>query len=81
MAKRIQTHSRNIYVRKTIGNQPHVTYFYYGQKGYGIQSYIYTRKLYYPQVGEKLIWVPKSNNPPKINKTRPKTIWVLISKN
>ena len=71
---------KNLFVRKTIGNQPHITCFYCRQKGHGIHSCVYKRKQYTPQVGEKLVWMPKTNNSPKTNSVGPKTIWVPISK-
>ena len=59
---------KNLFVRKTTGNQTHIACFYYGQKGHSIHSFVYKRKSYIPQVGEKLVWLPKSNNSPKTNK-------------
>ena len=63
-------------MRKFMGNKPHITCFYCGQKGHGVDTCTYRKGTYVPSVGEKLVWMPKSSSFESTNTSEPKRIWV-----
>ena len=71
---------KNFFVRKSMGNKPHITCYYCGQKGHGIDTCAHRKGTYVPSAGEKLIWMPKSSIIKSANPNGPKTIWVPAKK-
>ena len=69
---------KNLFVRKSMGNKPHITCFYCGQRGHGIDTCAHRRGTYVPSVGEKLVWMPKASYSKSTNLSGPKTVWVPV---
>ena len=71
---------KNFLVRKFMGNKPHITCFYCGQKGHGIDTCAHRKGTYVPSIGEKLVWMPKASISKLTNTNGPKEIWVPTKK-
>ena len=48
---------KNFFVRKPMGNEPHITYYYCGQIGHGIDSCAHKKGTYVPSACDKLVWI------------------------
>ena len=71
---------KNPFVRKFMGNKPHITCFYYGQKGHEIDACAHRKGTYILSVGEKLVWMRKASTAKSTNSNGPKKIWVPTKK-
>ena len=67
---------KNFFVRKSMGNKPHITYYYCGQKGYGIDTCAHRKGTLGLNAREKLVWMPKASSFKFTNINGPKKIWV-----
>ena len=67
-------------MRKFMGNKPHITCFYCGQKGHGIDTCAHRKGTYTPNVIEKLVWIPKAFTSKSTNSNGHKKIWIPTKK-
>ena len=71
---------KSFLVRKFMGNKPHITCFYYGQKIHDINTCTHKKGTYVPSVREKLVWMPKAFSSKLTNTTGPNRNWELAQK-
>ena len=50
----------NLFARKFVGNKPHITCFYYGQRGHDINTCAHRKGTDVPIIGDKVVWMPKA---------------------